>query len=120
MHALVTISRWGRVLFSTPNVQKCGIIVTVTSPSVTITSSLQVGVDTICNNDTLTLVCHVDEQVQRITWYWHSQSQQGKDLKVLATPIKTIYTCVASDHNGVLDEANITVLANGEKLYICG
>lgn len=91
----------------------CCVVVTVTSSSITITSSVQVGVDTVCNNETVTLTCHTDQQ-DNITWYWSNQSRRGNNITVLATPYKILYTCMASDNNGTSQKANITIIANGE------
>ena len=96
------------------------VLVTVAPQSVTITSSLQLGLDTICINESLTLTCHTDEQVKvDITWYWSNQSKQGNSITILATSSQIIYICVASSSNGTIGKANVTVIANGKKLSSC-
>ena len=96
------------------------VLVTVMSQRVTITSSLHLGLDTICINESLTLTCHTDEQVKvDITWYWSNQSKQGNSITILATPSSITYTCVASDTNRTIGKANVTVVANGKKFSIC-
>ena len=96
------------------------VLVTVTSQSVTITSSIQLGLDTICINESVTLTCHTDEQVKvDITWYWSNQSKQGNSITILATSSNVIYICVASDNNRTIGKANVTVVANGKKFNIC-
>ena len=92
------------------------VLVTVTSQSVTITSSLQLGLDTICINETVTLTCHTDEPAKvDITWYWSNQSKLRNSITVLPTFNNTIYICLASDSNRTIGKANVTVVANGKK-----
>ena len=91
--------------------------VTVSSSSITITTSVQLGIDTLCNNETVTLTCHTDQQ-DIVTWYWSNQSRHGNNITVLATPYEIIYTCMASDNNGTLQKANITIVANGEPTQV--
>ena len=96
------------------------VLVTVTSQSVTITSSIQLGLDTICINESITLTCHTDEQVKvDIIWYWSDQSKQGNSITTLATPSNTIYICVVSSNNATIGKANVTVIAKGKKFSIC-
>ena len=82
--------------------------------NVTIVSSPKLGEDTICVNETVNLTCTTNEQEKyNITWYWPDQSKQGATIAVQATRDEVIYTCKASDNNGVAGEANVTVVANG-------
>ena len=85
------------------------------SLNVTIVSSPKLGEDTICVNETVNLTCRTDDQVKDgITWYWQNQSKQGTTIAVQATRDEVIYSCKATDNNGVAGEANVTVVANGE------
>ena len=83
--------------------------------SVTITSSPQLGVDTVCDNQDVTLMCYTDQATgNMITWYWSNQSQHGDTITVVARMSGVVYTCVATSEDGQQLEKNITVLANGE------
>ena len=93
------------------------VLITVMSQNVTITSSVQLGTDTICNNESLILTCHTKEQVTDVTWYWSNQSKQGNNITIVATHDKVIYICVASDDNEIIGKANVTVVANGKKIH---
>ena len=82
--------------------------------SITITSSPQLGVDTVCVNQNVTLMCRTDENAcDMITWYWHNQSQHGDNITVVTTLNEVVYTCVVSK-GGYYLEKNMTVRASGE------
>ncbi|XP_065884702.1 titin-like isoform X5 [Dysidea avara] len=77
---------------------------------VTITSSPQLGVETVCDNHNVTLMCHTDQTTgNMITWYWSNQSQHRANITVMAMMTEVVYTCVVSDNEG---KANVTVRAN--------
>ena len=83
--------------------------------SVTITSSPQLGVDTVCDNQDVTLMCHTDQTTgNMITWYWYNQSHHGDNITVVATMAEVVYTCVAYEGVQKIGRANVTVKANGE------
>ena len=83
--------------------------------SVTITSSPQLGVDTVCDNQDVTLMCNTDQTTgNMITWYWYNQSQHGDTITVVATMTGVVYTCVANEEEEKVGRANVTVKANGE------
>ena len=83
--------------------------------SITITSSPQLGVDTVCDNQDVTLMCHTDQTTgNMITWYWYNQSQHGNNIAVVATMAGVVYTCVAYEGVQEVGRANVTVKANGE------
>jgi len=87
---------------------------TVLSTIVTITSSPQLGVDTVCDNQDVTLMCHTDQTTDSmITWYCSNRSQHGDTITVAATMTGLVYTCVAYDQEQEIGRANITVRANG-------
>ncbi|XP_065885439.1 hemicentin-1-like isoform X2 [Dysidea avara] len=82
--------------------------------SITITSSPQLGVDTVCDNQDVTLMCHTDQTTGNIiTWYWSNQSQHGDTITVVARRTGVVYICVVTSEDGQQLEKNITVLANG-------
>lgn len=68
---------------------------------------------TVCVNESVNLTCLTDQKVEIITWYWLDQSKEGSHITVQATLSDVVYTCKASDINGQMGEANITVGANG-------
>ena len=79
---------------------------------VTITSSPQLGVETVCDNHNVTLMCHTDQTTGNIiTWYWSNQSQHQANITVMAMMTEVVYTCVVSGNEG---KANVTVRANGK------
>jgi len=83
---------------------------------VTITSSPQLGVDTVCDNQDVTLMCHTDQTTgNMITWYWSNQSQHGNTITVVARMTGLVYTCVMYDQGGEIGTANITVRASGKQ-----
>jgi len=92
------------------------MIFAVVSTNVTITSSPQLGVDTVCDNQDVTLLCHTDQTTgNMITWYWYNQSQHGDNITVVATMTRVVYICVAyKQRREVIGRANVTVHANGE------
>ena len=94
------------------------VLVTVAPQSVTIASSLQLGLDTVYINETVTLTCHTNEPVK--VWYWSNQSKQGNSITctILAKPSSIIYICVATYSNGTIGKANVTVVTNSKKLNI--
>ena len=85
------------------------------SATVTITSSPQsLGVDTVCDNQDVTLMCHTDQTTgNMITWYWYNQSQHGGNITVVATMTRVVYTCVVSKDGHHLEDSKVTVVANG-------
>ena len=87
--------------------------------SITITSSPQLGVDTVCDNQDVTLMCHTDQTTDNmITWYWSNQSQHGSTITVVARMTGVVYTCVVSDRDGQqLENASVIVVANGKCLF---
>ncbi|XP_065884527.1 uncharacterized protein [Dysidea avara] len=93
----------------------CGTYRSVPSTNVTITSSPQLGVDTVCDNQDVTLMCHTDQTTDNmITWYWSNQSQHGDTITVVAKMTAVVYTCVSSSKDGQqLGNASVTVVANG-------
>ena len=85
------------------------------STNVTITSSPQLGVDTVCDSQDVTLMCHTDQTTGNvITWYWSNQSQHGDTITVVATMTALVYTCLVYSQEKEIRRANITVRANGE------
>ena len=91
------------------------VIIVTSSSELKITSSLQPGVDIICINETLTLTCHTERPAKDVTWHWaNNQSHKGINISVHASFYKTMYTCMVFS-NGTVDNASITVVANGEK-----
>ena len=85
------------------------------STNITITSSPQLGVDTVCDNQDVTLMCHTDQTTDNmITWYWYNQSQHGANITVVATTTGVVYTCTSTDKYGDKYNARVTVVANGE------
>ena len=90
----------------------------VLSLNVTITSSPQLGVDTVCDNVDVILMCHTDQITgDMITWHWSNQSHHGAKITVVARMTGVLYTCVVSHSGNELGNASITVRANGEKTY---
>ncbi|XP_065886340.1 titin-like isoform X2 [Dysidea avara] len=88
------------------------IVCVVLSTNVTITSSPQLGVDTVCDNQDVTLMCHTDQTTgNMITWYWSNQSQHGDTVTVVAKMTRVVYTCAASGKEE--HKASVTVVANG-------
>ena len=95
------------------------IVCVVLSINVTITSSPQLGVGTVCDSQEVNLMCHADQTTSNmITWYWSNQSQHGDAITVVATLTEIVYTCVASGKEE--GKASITVVANGEQNSIVG
>ena len=87
----------------------------VLSTNITITSSPQLGVDTVCDNQDVTLMCHTDQTTgNMITWYWSNQPQHGDTITVVARMTGVVYTCVAYDQKQEIGRANVTVQAIGE------
>jgi len=87
----------------------------VLSANVTITSFPQLGVDTVCDNQDVTLMCHTNQTTgNMITWYWYNQSQHGDNITVVATMTGFVYTCVAYEQGKEVGRASVTVKANGE------
>ena len=82
-------------------------------------SSPQLGVDTVCDNQDVTLTCHTDQTTgNMITWYWSNQSQHGDTITVVARMTGIVYTCVVSNKDGQqLEKSSITVVANGESRF---
>ena len=59
---------------------------------------LSLGVDTVCDNKDVTLMCRTDQITDNmITWYWSNQSQHGDTITVVARMSGVLYTCVAYD-----------------------
>jgi len=88
--------------------------------AIIITSSPQLGVDTVCDNQGVTLICHTDQATGNvITWYWSNQSQRGDTITVVARMSGIVYTCVIYDQEGEIRRANITVKASGEWIILC-
>ncbi|XP_065884041.1 uncharacterized protein [Dysidea avara] len=89
---------------------------------ITITSSPQLGVDTVCDNQDVTLMCHTDQITDNmITWYWFDQSQHGDAITVVARMTGLAYTCVVSDKDGQqLENSSIIVVANGAPPLVDG
>ena len=59
--------------------------------------SPQLGVDTECDNQDVTLMCHTDQTTctgNMIIWYWYNQSQHGDNITVVATMTGIVYSCV--------------------------
>jgi len=84
------------------------------SNNVTITSSPRLGVDTVCDNQDVTLMCHTDQTTDNmITWYWSNHSQHGDTITVSATMTEVLYTCVVSNTEEDFNNATIIVTANG-------
>jgi len=82
---------------------------------ITITSSPQLGVDIVCDNQDVTLMCHTDQiTANTITWYWSNQSQHGDTINVVATMTGIVYTCVVSIDGQLFEKSNIIVVANGK------
>ena len=80
---------------------------------ITITSSPQL--DTVCDNQEVTLMCHTDQATNYvITWYWYNQSQHGDNITVVATMTKVIYACVVSNSENALGNVTVAVVANGK------
>jgi len=81
-----------------------------------ITSSPRLGVDTVCDNQDVTLMCRTDQRTgNMITWYWSNHSQHGDNITVVARMIGMVCTCVVSDKDGHhLGNTSVTVVANGE------
>ena len=94
----------------------CDIIMCMSNTAtITITSSPKLGVDTVCDNQDVTLMCHTDQTTgNMITWYWFNQSQHGDTITLMATINEVVYTCVAYNQEQETRRANITVRANGE------
>ncbi|XP_065884965.1 uncharacterized protein [Dysidea avara] len=90
--------------------------------SVTITSSPQLGVDTVCEHQDVTLMCHTDQTTgNMITWYWSNQSQHGDTITVMARITGVVFTCVVSDKDGhQLENSSIIVVANGSPPHVDG
>ena len=83
--------------------------------AVTIISSPKLGVDTVCDNQDVTLTCHTDQTIgNMITWYWYNQSQHGDTITVVATMTEVAYTCVGYNQGKKIGRANVTVRASGE------
>ncbi|XP_065884426.1 hemicentin-1-like isoform X2 [Dysidea avara] len=97
----------------------CTLICSVLSTNVTITSSPQLGVDTVCNNQDVTLMCHTDQTTgNMITWYWFNQSQHGHTITVVARMTGVVYTCVVYNQEEEVGRANTTVQANGAPPHV--
>ena len=83
--------------------------------NVTITSYPQLGVDTVCDNQDVTLMCHTDQTTSNmITWYWSNQSQHGDTITVVATMTGIVYTCVVSKDGQQFEKSTIIEVASGK------
>ena len=82
--------------------------------NVTIVSLPELGVDTVCVNQSVHLSCRTDQQDITITWHWLNQSKEGTTIIAQATPYEVLYTCNASSSSGQMGEARVTVVADGE------
>ena len=80
--------------------------------NITITSSPRLGVGTLCQNDSVTLMCHTDKPEESITWVWSDQSRKGDTIIVAAELTPLVYTCLVNDDEQ--GQASVTVVANGE------
>ena len=90
-------------------------VYTASPINVTNTSSPQLGVDTVCDNQNVTLMCHTDQVTgNMIIWYWYNQSQHGDNITVVATMTGVVYTCVANEKGEEVGRGNIAVKSNGE------
>ncbi|XP_065884414.1 hemicentin-1-like isoform X2 [Dysidea avara] len=99
----------------------CLYVYAVLSTNVTITSFPQLGVDTVCDNQDVTLMCHTDQTTgNMITWYWSNQSQHGDTITVVARMTEVVFTCMVSDQGREIGRANITVSANGSPPHVDG
>ncbi|XP_065884169.1 uncharacterized protein [Dysidea avara] len=93
----------------------------VLSTNITITSSPQLGVDTVCDNQDVTLMCHTDQTTgNMITWYWSNQSQHGDTITVVARMTGVVYTCVVSNNGKDMGDAKVTVVANESSPQVDG
>jgi len=87
----------------------------VLSTNVTITSSPQLGVDTVCDNQDVILMCHTDQTTgNMIIWYWSDLSQHGDTITVVASMTGVVYTCVVYGQKREVERANVTVKATGK------
>jgi len=86
--------------------------------NVTIESSPKLGTDVVCVDQSVNLTCVTDQQVKDITWQWLGQSEEGSTISVQATRSEVVYTCKVSYNNSQMGEANIIVVANGERLKL--
>jgi len=91
--------------------------------SITITSSPQLGVETVCDNQDVNLTCHTDRKHEdQIIWYrgQHRNSPygHGETITVVATIKKEVYTCHVSDDVPPFGEISIIVKANGGQIML--
>ena len=66
-----------------------------------------------CINQAVNLSCFTNEQTN-ITWRWSNQSEERSTIIVTARQYAVVFTCKASNQNGLVAEANVAVIANGE------
>ena len=108
-----TVYEWN----SLHNATSFSCLIVLSLVNITITSSPRLGVDTVCDNQEVTLMCHSDQTIgDMITWHWSNHSQHGDTITVVASMTGIEYTCVVSN----IDEQqskNIIVVANGKKAF---